>query len=267
MARRPLDWANSKMIGGVSEIAVLAPIRKGRVPGERRTYEERLRFVIANLANRVRQGIPTELDKIQSIHFGRMIIIRPEQYLVYSEVEGVEYETTTRNGTNIPTGRGRSIPKPIDDYPLLLREGALPEEDGARPKFRSWLLTLVEFDGDLRTYFRDIAEFLESDFDSVFRNCEDFPSTRDFEAFWTWIRRYQIDVGLFYPRYPDLSVVRIKQLQDFKRRFDAFVAKVRSPEGRRVGSMDELFDEFLRKTQQYASDFPAPGGTFKSSED
>ena len=40
-----------------------------------------------------------------------------------------------------------------------------------------------------------------------------------------------------------------------------------SPDGRRVGSMDELFDEFLRKTQQYASDFPAPGGTFKSKED
>jgi len=134
---------------------------------------------------------------------------------------------------------------------------------GKRAKFHSWLLTLVEFDGDLRTYFRDIAQFLGSDFDSIIRNCEDFPSTQDFEAFWAWIRRYQIQTDLFYPRYRDLSVVRIKQLQDFKRRFDAFVVKVRSPTGPRVESMDELFDEFLRKTQQYARDFPAPGGTFK----
>ena len=94
-----------------------------------------------------------------------------------------------------------------------------------------------------------------------------FHSTQDFEHFWAWIRRYQIETNLFYPRYRDLSVARIKQLQDFKRRFDVFVTKVRSPTGRRVESMDELFDEFLRKTHQYASDFPAPGGTFKPGED
>ena len=54
MPHKLLNWANSKTIGGVSEIAVLAPIRRGRIPGERRTYEERLRFVIANLAGRRR---------------------------------------------------------------------------------------------------------------------------------------------------------------------------------------------------------------------
>ena len=135
------------------------------------------------------------------------------------------------------------------------------------PEFRSWLLTLVEFDGDLRTYFRDIGQFLASDFDSIFQNCSDFTGTRNFEEFWTSIRRYQIDTALFYPRYRDLSVARIKQLQDFKRRFDEFVATVRSPTGPRVKSMDELFDEFLRKTQQYARDFPTPAGTFKPGAD
>jgi hypothetical protein len=142
--------------------------------------------------------------------------------------------------------------------------GAAPAK---KPEFRSWLLTLVEFDGDLRTYFRDVAQFLSSDFDSIFCNCEDFQSTRDFESFWAWIRRYQIETDLFYPRYRDLSVTRIKQLQDFKRRFDEFVAKVRSPTGPNVKSMDELFDEFLRKTQQYARDFPTAGGIFKPGAD
>jgi hypothetical protein len=286
MPHKLLNWANSKTIGGVSEIAVLAPIRRGRIPGERRTYEERLRFVIANLAGRVQQGIPNELDRIQTIHFGRMIIIRPEQYLVYSKVKGLNYEGEQR----LSLGRGealpeRGIPSAIDDY-LELGDlasqksigapggdagengaDASTEEADERPEFRSWLLTLVEFDGDLRTYFRDIAEFLDSDFDKVFRNCEDFPSTRRFEAFWAWIRRYQIDVNLFYPRYPDLSVVRIKQLQEFKRQFDMFVAKVRSPTGNRIESMEELFDEFLRTTQQFARDFPSPGGVFKRRGD
>jgi len=292
MPSPPLNWANSQTIGGVSEIAVMAPILNGVIPNERRTYEERLRFAIDNLAGRVKQGIPTELDKVATIHFGRMMIIRPEQYLVYSDVEGVGYD-----GNGIRRGVLKApvvgIPDVIDPYheidpPQKAGQQPTPEGDqgggtqpgqgeGApvakgmvgekKPEFRSWLLTLVEFDGDLRTYFRDIAQFLSSDFDTIFRNCQDFPGTRNFETFWTWIRRYQIETSLFYPRYRDLSVVRIKQLQDFKRRFDAFVAKVRSPTGPRVRSMDELFDEFLRKSQQYASDFPAPGGTFKPGED
>ena len=244
----PLNWVKSKSIGQVSEIAVLAPIKLGRVPGERRTYEERLRSAIDNLTARVQQGIPIELDRIRTIHFGRMIIVRPEQYLVYSDVPGVQYDQTAKG----------KIPKPIDDYVLLDAAGEKP------PTFRSWLLTLVEFDGDIRVYFRDIAQFIADDFDALFRNCEDYGTTRNFESFWSWIKRYQIDSNLFYSRYGDLSLVRIKQLQDFKRRFDEFVAEVRPANGSRAKSVDDLFDQFLARTQQYASDFPSPGGIYKS---
>ena len=244
----PLNWVKSRSIGQVSEIAVLSPIKLGRVPGERRTYEERLRSAIDNLTARVQQGIPIELDRIRTIHFGRMIIVRPEQYLVYSDVPGVQYDETAKG----------KIPKPIDDYFPLEAAGGKP------PTFRSWLLTLVEFDGDIRVYFRDIAQFIADDFDALFRNCEDFGTTRNFEGFWSWIKRYQIDSNLFYSRYGDLSVVRIKQLQEFKRRFDEFVAEVRPANGSRVKSLDDLFDQFLARTQQHASDFPTPGGIYKS---
>lgn len=244
----PLNWVKSRSIGQVSEIAVLSPIKLGRVPGERRTYEERLRSAIDNLTARVQQGIPIELDRIRTIHFGRMIIVRPEQYLVYSDVPGVQYDETAEG----------KIPKPIDDYVPLEAAGGKP------PTFRSWLLTLVEFDGDIRVYFRDIAQFIADDFDALFRNCEDFGTTRNFEGFWSWIKRYQIDSNLFYSRYGDLSVVRIKQLQEFKRQFDEFVAEVRPANGSRVKSLDDLFDQFLARTQQHASDFPTPGGIYKS---
>lgn len=257
MQRKPLNWADSTMVGQVSEIAVLSPIKRGRIPGERRTYEERLRFQIANLQGRVEQGLPTELDRVQEIHFGRMIIIRPEQFLVYSNLAGITYYRPT-------LGSGRQIPEPIDEYFEISADGTpVP----APPEVRSWLLTLVEFDGDLRSYFKDIAQFLGDLFDKIFTNCEDFTTTADFEAFWTWIRRYQIDASLFLPRYGDLSVVRIKELQDFKQRFDAFVAKVRSPAGRKVDRMDELFDEFLRETQQHGSGFPSSGGLYRTDEE
>jgi hypothetical protein len=140
--RRKLDWAASKTIGGVSEIAVLSPVKRGCVPGERQTYEERLAFAIDNLADRHRQGLPTELGRITSIHFGRMIIIRPEQYLLYSEINGVDYYPPDER-PNTVDGR---IPRPIDEQ---------EPQKADSPKLRSFLLTLVEFDGDLKIYMRD----------------------------------------------------------------------------------------------------------------
>jgi hypothetical protein len=249
-----LQWADSKTIGGISEIAVLAPIRRGCPPGERRSYEECVASAIQNLADRHQQGLPTELGRIPAIHFGRMIIIRPEQYLLYSDLSGINYYADT-DRTN---GGGGRIPKPIDDY--------LEPSNKPPPELRSFLLTLVEFDGDLKTYMRDIAEFLARDFDRVFDNCEDFPGTRNFECFWLWIRRYQINTNLFYAPYSNLSTVRLKQLEDFKRRFDALVARIYSPAGVRERSVEELFAEFLRESGQYARNFPTPGGIFETDE-
>jgi hypothetical protein len=247
---------------------VLAPIKKGRVPGERCTYEERVRTLIATIQERVDRGIPTELDQVPTIHFGEMIVIRPEQYLVDSSVDGLSYEPAPEDG----------IPKPIDDYRAILggaagsaatRAGAASLPRTGPPEFRTWLLTIVLFDGDLKAYFKEISVFTNVKFDQIFENCDDYPpgGTSDFERFWNWIRRYQLNVDLFYPRYPELSVVRIKQLEAFKRRFDAFVAGVRTPNGGGVRPIDDLFDEFLRENEQYARNFPALGGVFELGKD
>jgi hypothetical protein len=249
--RKQLNWVTSKTVGGITEIAVLAPVKKGVVPLERRTYEERLLSVIDNIEDRHRRGLPTELTQIPVIHFGRLILIRPEQYLLYSNLPAIPYYPDS-------TGMQASghVPQPMDDYVIEDRTMSPGEA-------RTFLLTLVEFDGDLKVYMRDIAKFIGSDFDRVFENCEHYPTTVKFERFWFWLRRYQINTNLFYAPYGNLSVIRIKQLEDFKRRFDEFVARVRPAHGQRVGSMDELFDEFLRENQQRAHDFPAPGGVFE----
>jgi hypothetical protein len=256
----PLNWAASKQVGIMTEIAVMVPVLPGKIPGENRTYEERLRSAISILQNRVEEGYPTLLDRVSTIHFGRMIILRPEQFTAPQGDEegeaGQNGSATTISGNPRDFDAYREVPDDTDD-------GKAQKAAGSNP---SWLITLVSFDRDIRVYFREIAEFVSSDFDYIFHNCRDFPGTGDFERFWAWIRRYQINVDLFYPRYPNLSLVRIKQLEVFKRRFDRFVAQVRSPLGPKVASMDELFDSFLRENQQYFEGFPSPGGLFDKAD-
>lgn len=260
MDRRLFDWAASKSVGGITEVAVLAPIRRGCVPNERRTYEERALAVIENFASRVEQGLPNELNLVPSIHFGRMMLLRPEQYLLGSDLAGVDYEEKTARAQR---GAAYKIPKPIDEY-LRLDPQNLDAPPPA-PLLRSFLLTTVEFDGDLRVYFRDISVQLAERFNMIFDNCEDFPGTDDFEAFWLWIRRFQVRTQLFYAANPNLSVARIKQLATFKRNFDLFVARVRGPGS--AGALDALFDEFLKDNLQFGEGFPYPSGVFHGGEE
>ena len=243
------QYVESRRLGGVTEIAVLAPVLRGLVPGETRSYEERLRGAISNLAQRHAQGIPVELDRVSTIHFGRMIVLRLEQFRTALP--------------DLPTGH-------ISADADLLQFDEFEEVNTRQPRTTvsrnteptAMLLTLVEFDGELKPYMREIAGFLGDEFDTIFRNCADYPGTADFELFWRWIRTFQINTDLFYATYPHLSVIRIKQLERFRQRFDEFVARVRTPTGERRGSMDELFDDFLRSEQQLALGFPFPGGTY-----
>lgn len=276
MQRLRLNWARSRRVGRRSELAVLAPIIPGRVPGERRTHEERLRSVLASLAGKAEAGIPTPLGAIPSLHLGDVMIIRPEHYLTHSALEQDDayYPLSGQQGGARPqddSGYG-NIPHTLDQYELFDPSAGpianTPIDEKPWPqnpfKFRSWLLTIVIFDGDAAAYLREIAEFIERDFDEVFENCEGYPFARNFEEFWNWVRRYQIQPDVLYTPYPDLSVARIKELEDFKRRFDAFVAAVRSPTGQQAGHLDDLFDAFLRENQQRASGFPSPGGLFET---
>jgi len=253
MGEKSLNWAISKTVGQVSEIAVLAPIKRGCVSGERRTYEDCLRTTIDEMTNDQTQGVVSPLQPVSSIHFGRLIIIRPEQYLLYSDDATVHYLEDAQGKAYTSTSGGK-IPDAIDEFAPRRRS----------PYFRSWLLTLVEFDGDIRAYFKDIARFVGRSFDQLYSNCEDFPGTEDFELFWLWIRRYQITTELFYAPYAGLSVARIRQLEAFKRNFDAFVAEVQSPIARPAGAIEAMLDGFLRENLQYPQGFPAPSGAFSS---
>ncbi len=230
--------ARSLRAGGLTEVTAMTPVKPGRIPDERRTYEKRLRFAIERIQKKHEAGLPSELSLIHSLHYGSITIIRPNQY-----------HAASMTGHRLPP----------DDYVEADHETDAADDP---EKYRTWVLTKVVFDGDVKAYFRDIAVLLNSKFDKIYQNCEGYPGTERYEDFWAWIMRHQLGTDLLYVANSGYSVAEVQRLADFKRRFDVFVSKVRPADGSVPDCMDELFDEFLRDSLQYPDGFPAFGGVY-----
>jgi hypothetical protein len=225
-----LQWIDSKTVGGVSEVTLFTPIKQGLVPGELRTYEQRLCDALQSIQDRIDAGRPTPIGRIPAIHFARWLILRPEHYL---------------HDPKQPCG-----PTPT-------------QVDGRSPS--SWLFFTSNFDGDTKTYLRDFAVFLGDDVDRVWGNCEGYPpgGARDFDEYWAYAKRYQLTTHAFYNAYPGLSVPRIYQLAAFKRLFDDFVAATRGPDGRSIADLPALFDRFIAESAVFPQAFPDLGGVYQ----
>jgi hypothetical protein len=217
-------WVDSKTIGGVTEVTLLTPIKQGTVPGETRSYEQRLNDELKSLCDRVVAGIPNPVMQVPTIHFGRWLIVVPAQYLYFD------------------------------------RQWADPAH-----VYRSWLLFMSEFDGDMKTYLDDFSSILGDDVDRIWGNCEGYPSegARDLDGFWAYAKRHQLTTQAFYNAYPGVSVPRVHELVRFRRLFDAFVAATRQPDGTSIDNLPAEFDRFLSEALSFPQNFPARGGVFE----
>src|SRR6185436_8570170 len=158
-------WVDSKMVGGVSEITLLTPIKKGNVPNERRTFEQRLHDGLRSVQDRIEGGYPTPIGRIPTIHFARWLILRPDQYL-------------------------------FCDLPTLKQTNRIESKD-----LTSWLLFTSNFDGDMKSYLREFAVLLGEDVDRIWGNCEGYPplgAKADFDAYWAYAKQYQLTTHAFY---------------------------------------------------------------------
>jgi hypothetical protein len=261
-------WATSIVRGRVTEVTVLTPIKRGFIPGEYRTYEERLRSLLASLNQRANDGVPTPITAIATIHFARWFIVRPEQYLRYSNVPGVAYEPSPEpppppDPHASPPTLPYRIPATYDpDYRLAEQASA------ALPVLPSWLVFTSNYDGDLKAYIRMFSERIAGEMDRIWSNCEGYPlaGAKDFERFWLYVRAHQIETNAFFAAYPELTTARIQQLRVFRDQFDAFVARTRAMDGRSVPNIGALLDEFIAEQQAYTKDFPNDAGLYDKEQ-
>src|ERR1700737_3181330 len=238
------NWVRSKSVGGVREVTLFTPIKKGLVRGELRTYEQRLQVELQMVQQRIDQRGPTPVGRVPAIHFARWLILRPPQYL-YADMDQLfcsgKDEQTPYRPAETSGDRGKKTSQP----------------DLAN--FTSWLFFTSNFDGDMKTYLRDFSVVLGADVDRIWGNCEGYPAegSKNFDAYWAYAKRYQLTTHAFYNAYPGLSVPRIRQLEVFKGMFDAFVAKTRrGPDGRSVAGLADAFDQFIADTATIPSGFP-----------
>jgi len=64
-----------KRVGRVTELTIVTQIKEGFVPGEYRTYRQRLEQGLGGMQQRIEDGIPTPPSLIPTIHFARWFLL------------------------------------------------------------------------------------------------------------------------------------------------------------------------------------------------
>ena len=218
-----MEWARSKTLGGVTEVTLFTPIRQGLIPGEGRTYEQRLAGALDSVQQRVEANVPTPIGLMPTIHFARWLILRPAQYLQYSNVDPAT-NPTLHSWLFFESNFDGELKDYLREFSVFLGE----DVDRIWGNCEGWPAA----------------------------------GSRDFESYWDYAKRHQIPTRAFYSAYRDLTVGHIRQLQRFKRAFDELVARTRHPDGSTVSEVAKLLDEFLAENTVYPNDFPKEGGIY-----
>lgn len=221
-------WIDSKTVGGVTELTLLTPIKRGVIPGETRTYEQRLADHLKTVQLRIEQNIANPIGRLAMIHFARWQILLPDHYLHYDKdgrVEGHQYQSWLLFTSNFD-----------GDLKVYLNEFSAFIADDVD---RIW--------GNCEGYPAG--------------------GSRDFDAYWAYAKKHQITTQAYFNAYPGLSVPRIHELMTFRRLFDEFVAETRRLDGSSIEGLPAAFDRFLARTLVFSQNFPARGGVFETPSD
>src|SRR5437763_14978629 len=180
----------STQLGGIANLALIAQVRKGFVPGaETFTYAQRLETLFKTV-NAIR--LATRESTLTTSPFpdalGRWGILHSFRYAL------------------IPPDIGDSI-----ETDVKARKDAL-----AVGTYRLYLS--VTFDGGWEPYIRVIYRDLGSLLDTIFTNCETYLLSREvsFDTYTDWVRKHEIPAGIFYAESPK-SVLDERYLETVER--------------------------------------------------
>jgi len=170
MQQRP--DTKSTELGGIANLALMAPVKRGFIPGaDTVSYARRLELLFKTL-NAIRLGsressrypspFPDALGRFGILHSFRYALIPPE---IGSD------------------GEAKDDPSKVGVYRVYLN---------------------VTFDGGWEPYLRVIYRDLGPLLDTIFNNCDDYTdsSLHTFDQYIGWVRRQEIPAGILYTDSP-----------------------------------------------------------------
>jgi len=103
------------------------------------------------------------------------------------------------------------------------RWAILPAVDPQLP-YAGQLLFISDFDGSVRSYLRDFAEKIGPDIDKIWENCVGYPEagTKNFDEWWDYAKRHQVQCQAFYCAYPSVTVRDVMHGLWLKKKLDRF---------------------------------------------
>jgi hypothetical protein len=134
----------------------------------------------------------------------------------------------------------------IDD---VFHEGYPSEEDHLKSKY---LFFSTNFDGSLDAYLDLLLDKIPNEVDQLWSHCVNFPGVADRERFHDYIKKCQLENGIFFADYGERTVSEVLAALHLKREFAKFVA---SHQGKPPALLKEEFGRFLKNI----GNPPAPG--------
>jgi len=104
------------------------------------------------------------------------------------------------------------------------------------------------------TFFRDLAERIPDTCNAVWGKCLECPDAGNVNGFVDYLKKSQIDIGLYYVAFPDLTPDEITAVMKIRERFARFArehqADARLPDGSREAEKAHrrLLDAYLQES-------------------
>lgn len=180
----------STQLAGVADLALIAPVKPGVVPGaEGFTYAKRLQLLLRTV-NAIRNASRESplFDPILPDSVGRFGLLHSFRYAI------------------VPPEVGSQGEAPAEPWQM-------------RPGVHRLFLS-VTFDGGWEPYLRVIYRDLGPLLDTIFSNCTGYTASRthSFDEYIRWVRRQEAPAGAFYAESP-MTVLDQRYLREVERQY------------------------------------------------
>jgi hypothetical protein len=100
------------------------------------------------------------------------------------------------------------------------------------------------------SFFRHLAQYIPAECEAVWENCWGFPGVQDVKKFVDYLKDSQIEVGLYFAAFPDLTPAEIVRALKVRKELSRFVLSHQNALAN-TGAHAQLQAEYLRESASW----------------